>query len=448
MENTQAFLHYLAAKGKNQSYLDMSRELTDSLRGALGKEPPSSEAIDRFVRKRWSGYVSRDKDTYQILNEYADFCETETPLFANAFREHVRATFEGEARKAVRAYKKAIVPIPQDTTIDPSLLGGLTNDEFVKAFRSLQKLICAIYDDIECGSPFDWGWPDWRAMTADGLEQNRVMLVLAALADSGFREGDTLVVDQKRFSRHPVCKPIAKTKRMLEKFVTQGFRIENLNHKSAASFVGSYPGAPHLIFVFCAYFKNRSNAGHKNHTRVFSYRFVESPAVQDHETFFLAKTDGEPEPLREIYYWLYSEAVKHGFSPQGHENMGCYVYQNDKKEWLLLGGGSSYHEDEFLHSPNYKLAAKVRFHHVFETHPEGIHYLRKRFPDSFGRPWTQCFRCKAGYDNCKNRVTFKKNGHDYHHCGTKHHLYFHDPALDDLKVILELYKSENKIAPR
>ena len=161
--------------------------------------------------------------------------------------------------------------------------------------------------------------------------------------------------------------------------------------------------------------------------------------------FFLAKTDSEPEQRREMYYWLYDEAVKHKFSPMGYENMGCYVYKKGKEEWLLLGGGSSYHEDEFLHSVKYALAAKARFHHVFQTHPEKIDDLRKRFPDSFGRPWTECFHCKADYNICKNRVTFEKDGKDYHHCGTKHLLYFHDPDIEGLKVILDLYKSENKI---
>ena len=41
----------------------------------------------------------------------------------------------------------------------------------------------------------------------------------------------------------------------------------------------------------------------------------------------MAITDGEPDHLREIYYWLYDEAVKHGFLPQCNVNMGCYSYK-------------------------------------------------------------------------------------------------------------------------
>ena len=124
------------------------------------EKPPSSGDINKFVRKRWSGYVSRDRATYQILNDYANFCDKESSLFTNAFHEHIRETFEGEARKAMRAYKNALVNIPDGTKIDSFFLEKLTNDEFAEAFKSLQKLIFSIYDAIECCSPFNWGWPN------------------------------------------------------------------------------------------------------------------------------------------------------------------------------------------------------------------------------------------------------------------------------------------------
>ena len=270
------------------------------------------------------------------------------------------------------------------------------------------------------------------------------MIILEAMVGSGQMDGNALVVDKKRFGRHSICKPIVKTNLMLEGFMRTGLHIEGLGDKKTTTFSVSCPDTPNLIYVLCSYFKRRPDDC-KNHVHAFSYRFIENPDMQTRETFFLAKTDGEPEQLREIYYWLYDEAVKHGFAPQSNENMGCYSYKRGKDEWLLLGSGHSYHEDEFLHSPNYKLAAKVRFHRVFKTHPEKIENLRKRFPDSFGRPWTQCFKCKTNPDDCKNRVTFKKGNNDYHHCGTKHHLYFHDPNFDDVKAILELHKIENSM---
>jgi hypothetical protein len=386
MNNTQAFIKYLTEKGKKQAYIDMSRDLLESFHSTLGDKPPSSAVIDKFVRSRWSGYISRDKETYKILNDYADFSETEYPLFSNAFREHIRDTFEGEARKAMRAYKNAIVYIPKGTKVDSAFLCGLNNDEFADAFQSLQELIYDIYNDIECGSPFDWGWSDWKVITADGLNHNRVMLLLEALTGSGRMEDDKLVVDKKYFGGYGICKPIASINLMLKKFMCKGFQIEELENKDSLVFTVSYPDVPNLITVLFSYFRNNTS-GFKNHVRVFSYRFVENPAAQNRETFFLAKTDGEPANLREIYFWLYDEAGGYGYLPAGCESLGGYAYKKGKKEWLHVGSGHSYHEPEFLHSPNYEIAIKVRFHKVFQTHPETIDYWKKRFPNLFIRDW-------------------------------------------------------------
>ena len=441
MNNKQDFLDYLVGKGKKQDYIKACKGLLGAFQSKLKDKSPTAEIINAFVRGRWSGYVKKDRETYQILNDYADFCEAGFPVFASAFNEHIRETFEGEARKATKTYKDAIAIIPQDTTIDPDFLGGLTNGEFVEAFKSLQEIIYAIYKDIERGSPFDWGWSDWKALEVGGLNHNRVMRILEALAGSGHVDGTSLVVDKKSFGGYGVCKPMAKAKQMLNGFMNMGFQIEGLDNKKSDIFTVSYPDTPQIIPVLFSYFRNGRNDCHC----VFSYRFVEDSAAQNRETFFLAKTDGEPEQRREIYYWLYDEAVKHGFSPTGYEHMGCYLYKKGSKEWLLLGSGSSYHEDEFLHSPNYMIAAKVKFHRVFQTHPEDINKLLKRFPESVGRPWDWCF-CKNSGD-CKNRVMIEKDGRDYHHCCTKTYFYFHDPDFDDVESILELYKLENNIKP-
>ena len=443
MDIKQIFIQHLTDKGKEQDYIDMSKELLDSFYKMLGSEPPSSEVINTFVRNRWSGYLSRDKATYQILNEYADFCEIELPVFTDAFRKHICETFEGEARKAAKGYKNALAYIPQSTKIAPCFLDGLANDEFVEAFRALQELIYGVYDAIEHGSPFNWGWSDWKSIEVEGINQNRVMKILDALVNSGHIDGDMLVVDKKTFGGYAVCKPVGKAKLMLEGFMRMGLQIEEFDNKKSTTFTASYPDTPNLIRVLCSYFKNRLNDSH-NHVNVLSYRFVEDSAEHTRECLFLAKTDGEPEHLREIYYWLYDEAVKHGFSPTGYEHMGCYSYKKGSKEWLLLGSGTSYHEDDFLHSPTYMLAAKARFHRVFQTHPDKIDELLKRFPASVGRPWDWCF-CNIKPADCKNRIILKKNGQEHIHCGTKTYFYFHDPDFDGVKAILELYKLENKL---
>ena len=84
MESIDKYLLRLAGKGKRRDYISASGELLKKFHAALGDKPPSSAAIDRFVRSMWSGYVSRDRAAYQILDDYADFCEAGYPLFTGA----------------------------------------------------------------------------------------------------------------------------------------------------------------------------------------------------------------------------------------------------------------------------------------------------------------------------------------------------------------------------
>jgi len=453
MRNTREFMQYLAGKKKKQDYIDERVRFINWFYDELEGKSPTVESIGAFVRNRWCGYVSKDKSTFQKLSEYADFCEPVNPAFSNAFHEFISETFGGEARKAMKSYKDSMVFIPANTKINPVHLNGLTNDEFVNAFKALQEFLHTVYDAIEHGLPSDWGWPDWHDLTWYGIIHNRVVMVLNALVECGHAENNILIVDKRRFAEHAkkradeqiVCKPPEKTKLLLEELIKIGLHIEGLNDTNVPFFSVSFPDNPHVITVLCTYFKER-NEKTTNHIRYFSYRFMQDPAAQSHETFFLAKTDGEPKHLREIYYWLYDEAVKYGFCPAGEEKMYCYLYKKGSKEWLLLGKGSSYHEEEFLHSANHAISAKFSFPKIYHTHPEKIEWLKKRFPASFATRWGGCHRCKekkGKLEECKHRVIINQ-GNSHYTC-LRGCFYFHDPTFDDVKAFLEIYKLENNI---
>jgi hypothetical protein len=390
-----------------------------------------------------------------MLSEYADFCEIFDPLFSSAFHSYIRETFEGETRKAMKAYKDSMVFIPVGTKINPVHLNGLSNEEFVSAFKALQDFLYAVYDEIECSSPFDWGFPSWNDLTWYGLIHNRVVMVLNALVECSHAENNVLVVDKQRFTAHAkqrideqvVCRPPKKTKLLLDGLNNMGMHIEGYDDADVPVFGVSFPGNPNVVAVLCSYFKER-NPKITNHIRYFSYRFVQEPATQNYETFFLAKTDGEPKHLREMYYWLYDEAMKYGFAPTGEEKIYCYLYKKGTKEWLLLGKGSSYHEEEFLHSVNHTISLKFAFPKIYHTHPEKIKWLKKRFPSSFATRWGGCYKCKekkGKLETCKHRVMINQ---DNPKTGcVKGYFYFHDPTFDDVKEILEMYKLENNIKP-
>ena len=451
MKSVQEFAQYLSGKRKGTKYIEKRCDLISKFHEALDGEPPTIEAIDIFIRQRWSGYVSRDKDTFQALGEYADFCEQT----ADVFNKYVRDTFEGEASKAMKGYKDVMVFIPKSTKIDPVHLNGLTNDEFVNAFLSLQEFLYKAYDAIEHSSPFEWGYPDWSDLTWYGLIHNRVVMLLNALVECGSVDNNELIVDKLSFEAHAkkkddeqiICKPLHKTMLLLNKLMHMGLHVEGLADASIPHFIVSFPADPNIATVLCSYFKERNDKT-ANHIRYFSYRFVEDSAVQTHERLFLAITDGEPEHIREIYYWLYSEADKYGYEPTGTEKMYCYLYKKGTKEWLLVGKGSSYHEEEFLHSVNYEISAKFAFQKIYHTHPEKIEWLKERFPTAFATHWGGCYRCKekkGKLEECKNRVIINPNSTKYG-C-VKGYFYFHNPTFDDVKEMLEMYKVENKIKP-
>ena len=437
--NYSEYLDYLAKKRKGKDYMRNCEAIFNMLEEKRGD-------LTELVKSRWSGYVSQDKNTFKILNDYAAFCEKSDPIFFNEYNDFISRIFEGEARKAMKAYKDTMVFIPCGVKINPDYLNGLTNEEYVAAFKAFQEFLYMVYDSIEHGSPFDWGWPDWNGITHYGIVHNRVLIALNALVECGHAENGVLIVDKQRLTDHAlkkadeqiICKPIANTWMLLNKLAQLGMSIEALDNDECPHFFISLPSNPDMITVLCSYFKPRDDGTFK-HIQYFSYRFVEDPATQTHETFFLAKTDGELEHLREIYYWLYDEAVMHGFVPTGEEKIFCYLYKKGSKEWLLLGKGSSYHEEEFLHSIHYSIAVKVQFIKTFHTHTEQIADLEKRFPKAFAADWGGCHGCKSP---CKNRVKFNQDNH--FRC-LKCYFYFHDPSLDDVKLMLELYKTENKI---
>jgi hypothetical protein len=432
MTNKQEFLQHLAQKKKKLEYINKCDKLLDKFNATHKDEMPTAKTISEFAKGMWSGYVDKVKTNYQILNDYADFCGESAPGFANAFREHISEVFEGSARKAVCKYEDALFTIPQDTIIAPFFLEDLTNDEFIDGFRVLQEFVSAVYKDIKCGSPFAWGWPSWKALTVGGINHNRIIKVLEALAGSGSLDNDVLTVDKKHFAGYDICKPMAKIKLTLDKFGDYGLHIEKFDNKKSPVFTISYPDTPNMITIMCSYFKKRRgfcrhcgddcNGEDTNcpqyyyhkHIDIFSHRFVENPAMQTRDTYFLAYTDGVNEQLQEIYYWLYDEAAKYGFLPAGYEQNGGLLYKKGSKQWLLMGGNSSYHEVSFLFDSEYTAAVKTRLKKIFDKHPEKAAELVKKYP-------------------------YARSRHD------GEWFYFHDPSIDDVKTILELYKLENNI---
>jgi len=451
MDDKHKFKQYLKHKNKKQDYIDKCGKLYDRLYKSLNGEQPTDDLICEFAKNSWSGYASRDKMVYDFLSAYADFCEDSDYNTSDVIRKHIKSAFEGLTKKAVVKYKHEMVFIPDDTLINPLFLEGLTNDEFVTAFRAWQEMIWAMYDEIERGSPFEWGFPGWETWTVVGVNQAQIMDVFRALAECAQLSSDALIVDKKAFGKAfgKACKPLHMAKSTLEKFVDMGLSIDSVDDKKAQDFTLSCPDTPNLITVMYSYFmyqeisciedcgKCMKKCWH--HVKNFSYRYVEATERPPQETYYLAYTEGTQKEVRDIYDFLHDEAIKNGFMFQGDCEQGGLLYKKGNKKWLLAGSESSYHEVDFLFDPDYQMAVKVQFKRIFTTIPNMKEVLITRFPQVIYRKRSTCWGCR---DECTKRIIFDISGNEKRCCNT---FVFADPTHDDVMFLLELFKEENRI---
>ena len=447
-DSEQTFFEYVTQKCAKPAYIEKSMVLAEKLQAMLNNDALTAETIGAFINDVGHNGIKGDgvgwgsgavKAVYQFLDEFAEF-SGESSLFAGAYREHIREAFEEPARNAVNGYKKAIVLIPDDTKIDPYFLDGLTNTEFVDAFRALQQLVYGIYEEIERTSPLEWGWLGWQDIAAYGVWHNRIMGLLGAFADAGHLDGDMLVVDKKKFNNHDTVKQQnkinskAKVNIIIAGLMDMGLSIEGFEDKKSDMFTVSCPDTPNLIMVLCSYYKKRPqrdcyqcvedspchedcwmmSVGHQHH--IFSYRFVEEHAPQTHdmEVFFLAVTDSAPEKLREILLYLHDQAAKYGFAitpPTTYQGCIQYMKRGKAKPWLLVGSGTSWMD--FFYTLNMgKWTLKTEFKRIFKKYPGKTDELAKMFLEDF-----------------RGEGVFV----------------LQNPTLDDVKAVLEFYKLENNI---
>ena len=351
---------------------------------------------------------------------------------AAEIRNYYKKLFENNTINHVILCKEKFLPILNDFEVNPLLLQGLTNEQFVAAFKALHRLMHDIYDDIK-KSPFSWGYPDF--LTTEGY-YGRVVDILISLFSYGTYKDGCIIVDAKKFFAEKRVKTHKKIELMIDGFTRMGFKIDGYD-KKAAEFQVSYPPLPHIINVLSAYVpiafdmtipvwsaKNRLAEG-------FSYRFVENPKVQEFEADYHAYMDHFSEKYAEIQRWLRSEAAKYGFfvPPNNVTHKGCVSYKKGSKQFLLVGEKEG------------KIWTKTSFIKAFEDAPEKMRKLCDRFPHVF--KLENAGKC-CHENKCMFRMKFSFDGVSYLRCGLENFV-FNDLNIDDVKAILDLFKIENKI---
>jgi hypothetical protein len=337
----------------------------------------------------------------------------------------------------------------------------LTNEEYVAAFAELQQLLGNIYEAIEQGSPFEWGWPDWRGLMVYGIDHNRVLRTMHILSDS-MLENDMITVEKKTFCTYDFNKPQANSTLLLKGFATVGLIIEGLDDKKSTTFTMSYPDAPNVMRVWHIYFQDRLSGcrecGEKQeckgaccwkhwsdkHARLLSHRFVESSALDtmtatsvwtnvkksDNHAAFLAKTDALPEKQREIHYAMYDDACRVGMWVEPFYDMfgDAIVYakgtwKSHKRMIVWNNGGIT-----------------VRLCHAFAKNHDAKITLDTYFPGIFERKRFACGQEKCNAE-CKHRIAHTANGEEKFCCGYAE-FYFASPTHEQAMFVWQLFKLE------
>lgn len=365
----------------------------------------------------------------------------------------------------VKASRERIAPVPSSLKINPQHLGKLTNTQFVEAFSELQQFIIDCYHDIE-KDPIAWGYPDPYKQNSGnggisvGPHEKRFTGFLYAIVKSGQLDNGSLTVEYKAFTQKFKLWKHSKPEAMVKALANSGLKIGNYDKKKA-QFTVSFPANPNVLHALCAYFTDRpcrrcyGTCGHMGNCYwlyysvtpmiIFSYRFIEDPAEQRHPAEFLAIVGAMPDELQEIQYYLYSEAMRYGymFDPFKPVWAGGLLYEKGAKDWPRVGYiGDGWDGDDYR---MFSFRAHVKFKNVFITHPDKVAEFHKQRPDVLVNPDHMCnLHCGNKLERpCPaHRVTYEIDGVTYHNCGG---IRIHNPTLEDVKKIVELYVLEHNL---
>jgi len=437
----------------------------DQLTRMLESRPIEPVMIDDFFKRNKHRWRIQDiKKAYAFLLEYANQIEKQEPDIADTLRAGYQLSFENKAREGVMESIRQIVKIPDDTKIDPKFLNGISNHDFVMAFATLQEFLLDCYHDI-ARAPFEWGYPASHKKFSTGpafYGDSRLRRMISTLFSCGEFDGHVLTVDKKAFLKNVYQSTSKETALMLEGFANMGLMVEGFDDKSESLFYISFPDNANVLAIFRLFFSDgecRKCADDCSHmgscywnypvtkNTSFSYRFFEDRVTQTHEPEFLIVLDYMADNLREIHFWLYEEAKKCGFD---FDHFDATAYGNmlyrkggwGTKNMPLVGvydiAGDRLEENKFM--------AHTTFKRIFKTHPEEIAKLMEKFPDAIGNHAYDCpsYCDKTAVATCKRVHQYKMGDVEYHSCGYQSFL-FMEPTFDDVKLIIELWKLENRI---
>ena len=463
MFDKQKYAEYLSRTRKSDGtiheYLKILDYFYEFIPGYRKQNPQSSDImmIEKFFAKYNVAHMETVFRTMmKCLNQYAEYTientgNSEFLNIAEAVKETLANRYRQKAVNFAAGRKKLIIPIPENTCIEPKYLNGIDNEDFVLVFRELQNRIVSIYIGIEA-SPFEWGFPDFEQ--TDGY-YNRVADFLFGFVRNGIYKDGTLTVDTKAFSADYDVKRHRKHELVIKALHNFGFEIKNFDKKNK-SFEVAYPDNDNLINVLNSYVRALSENDftwatkekHANywliskHKYSFSYRYAEERKSQKYEVPFLVELDCASETGKEVLLLIHAEASKHGYfidldQPIEHYT-NCILYKNSDKWFLFAGENPTV--TNWSADLRHGISIKAEFREAFINEKDKMDDIIRRFPESFK---SNCGFC-AHRKNCPSRIKYIV-GEETRHACSGHSFWFENLTLKDVKDILEMFKIENKV---
>jgi len=449
MLDKQEFSDYLVSKRRNEKAVSDSLKAFEEFQRFLDES--GLERLSDFTQDHIFNYIQPNKKTNRrgnienankfmldlaaaIAKGFYGADEAGVKHMASEINAYYLKQYEGTAVRYVNKRASHFLPLPEEFAVNSALLYGLTNSQFVAAFKALHGLIKDIYDNI-ASAPFDWGYPDF--LTTDGY-YNRVNDILFAFVYCGTLNSGVITVDANKFFTDNAVKRHKKVELMVAGFQRIGFKISGFSKKAEEFSVSS--NNPHIITAISAYatavkqgfgmFDKERNA--------YTYRAVECPTAQEYEMSFHVMMDYAPAELVKIQRWLHAEAYKCGYKidPKEPAEKEMVLYKKGSKKFLLVGWNDS------------GVSSKTIFRNVFDTHKEQAEQLARTFPDTFKQDRKGiCGHCdirKKQAKPCAMKISYKLFGEELHNCAYAS-FWFGGVTLDNIGGLLDLFKIENKI---
>ena len=163
MLNKEAYAKYLVSTRRNEKAVNESMNQFENFQQFISNA--RLKELSELSKDVINAYIRPDKPTNRrgeiekankFMIDYATSIEKgfvcadehEYKHIASEIRGYYKKQFENTAKGYVTRRMEQLLTLPDDFEVNPEILYGLTNEQFVTAFKALHRLVKEVYNDI------------------------------------------------------------------------------------------------------------------------------------------------------------------------------------------------------------------------------------------------------------------------------------------------------------